>query len=67
MNEVGFKLKRLREEKKYSAKYVVDLLKKNGFEISDKTLYGYENGIRMPNADIFIELCKVYGLSLIHI
>lgn len=60
MNNFGNKLKLLRDLKKYSAKEVVQKLQASGFEIADKTLYGYEKGIRMPNADIFVELCKIY-------
>jgi transcriptional regulator with XRE-family HTH domain len=60
MNSIGQKLKLLRNAKKYSTKTVIQKLHLAGFEISDKTLYGYENGANMPNADIFIELCKIY-------
>lgn len=53
-------LKQLRKSLGYTAKYVTEMLKRYGIEISEKTLYGYESGISMPNADIFIALCIVY-------
>lgn len=34
-----------------------------GIELSEKTLYGYEKGIRMPNADMLIYLCQIYRCS----
>lgn len=57
----GTLLKNLRESNKMKAKDVVWQLQEMGFDISDKTLYGYEKGIRMPNADIFIALCTIYN------
>ena len=42
MNSIGQKLKLLRNAKKYSTKTVIQKLHLAGFEISDKTLYGYE-------------------------
>lgn len=57
---LGEKLKELREKRGFSGRDVVEELNKIGINISDKTLYGYERGIRMPNADIFVELCSIY-------
>lgn len=34
-------------------------LQDRGFKISAKTIYGYENGVSMPNADLFLEMCKI--------
>lgn len=53
-------LKQLRKTSGYSANEVVELLKGYNIEISAKTLYGYESGLSMPNADVFIVLCKIY-------
>lgn len=53
-------LKQLRKTSSYSANDVVDRLKKYGIDISAKTLYGYESGLSMLNADVFIALCKIY-------
>lgn len=58
---LGEILKELRKDSGLTAKDVSDKLKEIGFNISDKTLSGYENGIRMPNADLFMALCKIYN------
>lgn len=57
---LGTVLKELRKRKKLTAKETTDKLLSMGYEISDKTLSGYETGIRMPNADVFMALCKIY-------
>lgn len=57
---LGTVLKELRKKKKLTAKETSDKLLSMGYEISDKTLSGYETGIRMPNADVFMALCKIY-------
>ncbi len=58
--KLGMVLQSLRKEKNLTAKNVSDLLKQEGYDISDKTISGYETGIRMPNADTFMALCKIY-------
>lgn len=58
---LGNVLKELRKSKKLTAKEVAEELLQMGYEISDKTISGYETGIRMPNADIFMALCKIYN------
>lgn len=57
---LGTVLKELRKKKKLTAKETTDELLSMGYEISEKTISGYETGIRMPNADIFMALCKIY-------
>lgn len=32
-------------------------------ELSDKTLYGYENGVSSPNIPTFLALCKIYEID----
>lgn len=54
-------LKKLRKTSKMSANEVIVHLASYGIDISSKTLYGYESGLSMPNADIFVALCKIYG------
>lgn len=56
----GIVLKELRKRKKLTAKDVSNKLQNMGYSISDKTISGYETGIRMPNADIFMALCQIY-------
>lgn len=53
-------LKQLRKTSSCSANEVVEQLKGYDIDISAKTLYGYESGLSMPNADAFIALCKIY-------
>lgn len=59
-SKIASELKSLRVSLGCPAKHVTEMLKTYGFNISEKTLYGYESGLSMPNADIFIALCKVY-------
>lgn len=61
--ELGNRLKNLREESKKSAKEVSAELSEMGFSVSDKTIYGYESGIRMPNADVFMAMCQIYNCT----
>jgi phage repressor protein C with HTH and peptisase S24 domain len=53
-------LKQLRKTSGCSANEIVDKLKDFNIDISAKTLYGYESGISMLNADTFVALCKIY-------
>lgn len=61
MNNIGNKLKELREQNNLTRKEAVDKLRDIGIDISDKTLYGYESGRNSANADMFLSLCKIYG------
>lgn len=54
-------LKQLRKTAKLSAIDVAEKLRQSNIEISSKTLYGYESGLSMPNADVFVALCKIYN------
>lgn len=56
-------LKKTRAELKYAAEYVTCQLREYGFNISPITLRGYENGVSQPKADMFLCLCKIYGLQ----
>lgn len=53
-------MKEFRKKANLTAKDVAKKLCYMGYNISDKTLSGYENGIRMPNADIFMALMSIY-------
>lgn len=61
MNDIGKKLKKLREQNGLTRKDAVDRLSKIGIDISDKTLYGYESGRNSANADMFLALCQIYN------
>lgn len=54
-------LKQLRKTSGLSTHDVVYGLRAYDFEISPKTLYGYERGTSQPNADMFLALCKIYN------
>lgn len=62
--EIANILKTKRAELKMSASEVCEELKRYGIELSPQTLYGYENGHRVPNAGIFMELCSIYHLDI---
>ncbi|MCD7882485.1 MAG: hypothetical protein LUI87_02085 [Lachnospiraceae bacterium] len=53
-------LKQLRKTSAYSANEIVEMLTEYDINISAKTLYGYESGLSMPNADVFVALCRIY-------
>lgn len=56
-------IKQLRKTSGLSAEEVTAGLREYGITISAKTLYGYENGASMPNADVFVTLCRIYKCS----
>ena len=60
--EIANFLKSRRKDLNLSIKDVVNLLHIKGIEISDKTLYGWENGARQPDADVFVVLCTIYRM-----
>lgn len=60
---IGYLLKSKRKELKYSVKYVTEELSKYNINISEKTLYGWENNYRQPDADTFLILCLIYNIS----
>lgn len=60
-NNISNVLKQLRKTSGASATDVVTRLKNYSIEISAKTLYGYESGLSMPNADVFVALCRIYN------
>ena len=53
-------LKQLRRTSGLSANEVTDKLQEYDIDISAKTLYGYESGLSMLNADAFVALCRIY-------
>ena len=60
MKNIGATLKILRENSGLTRREVAERLVEYGFDISDKTIYGYESGRSSTNADMFLALCKVY-------
>lgn len=60
---ISKKLKELRKASGISVEQACEHLKKSGFDIAPKTMYSYESGHRIPNTDIFLDLCLYYGCS----
>ena len=56
-------IKDKRHEFNFTAKEVIQKLKSYGVDISDKTLWGYENGVSSPSVPTFIALCKIYEME----
>lgn len=56
-------LKKYRKSSGFSIKESVQKLSDRGIVISDKTMYSWESGHRQPDADTFIELCMIYGIT----
>lgn len=61
--DIGTLLKSKRKELNLSVKQVVASLKSYNISISEKTLYGWENNYRQPDADTFLILCAIYQIS----
>ena len=59
----GETLRSLREREKLSVKTVINELKKYGQDITDKTLYSYENNKRAASADMLLALCQIYNCN----
>lgn len=59
-NKIARNLKKYRKAKNLTAQQVSDYMKDNGYQIETRTIYGYEDGSRMPNADVFLHLCLLY-------
>lgn len=56
-------LKSKRKALGMSVKEVVDKLSEREIVVSDKTIYSWESGHRQPDADTFLALCDIYGVS----
>lgn len=60
-------LRQARKKNNFSVEDVVNKLKKYNIKISAKTIYGYETGFSNPNADMFVFLCRLYGINNLNI
>lgn len=58
-------LKKRRADAGLTVREVLDALKLRDIIISDKTLYAWEAGTRQPDADTFLVLCQIYGITKI--
>lgn len=62
-NKIAEKLREYRKKMGLSVDDVSAFLNDQGYEIAARSVYGYENGSRMPNADVFLSLCVLYGCT----
>lgn len=61
-NNIGITLKKLRVNSKKNWHYITSKLKEQfSLDIAQSTIYGYENGHSIPNADVFLALCQIYN------
>lgn len=58
---ISFTLRKLREREHLSVKDVQEKLMNLGIVVSNKTIYGWESGKRLPDADTFLTLCDIYN------
>ena len=61
MTTISQKLKELRKNTGISIRDVCAFLAEKGYDVSEKTMYSYESGQRMLNADLFLLLCSFYN------
>lgn len=60
---ISLKLKELRRKNKLTIEEVKYLLEKRDINVAIKTIYGWESGQRLPNPDIFLNLCDIYNVN----
>lgn len=61
--DVGNILKYARLQNKLSIDEVAFSLKAYGFDLKARSLYNYESGLSMPPVNMFLVLCRIYGLE----
>ena len=62
--DIARMLKYYRKINNLSVKTVAaDLEERMGNNISTKTIYGWENGISQPSADVLMHLCEIYEIN----
>lgn len=63
---IGAILRRLRKHAGLSIRQATAILREEyGRKLSDKTLYSYETNTRSLHADLFLDLCQLYGCNSI--
>lgn len=60
---LAFNLKRLRKENRLSVPDVQKLLLNDGIVVAAKTIYSWESGHRMLDADTLLSLCDIYKVT----
>ncbi len=56
-------LKEYRKKNQYSVKDVSMMLHERSYDISAKTIYGWESGQSQPSADVLLTLCEMYNVT----
>ncbi len=62
-SDVGNILKYARLKNKLSVDEVAAALKSYGYILRPRSLYNYETGLSMPPVNMFLVLCRIYGLD----
>ncbi len=57
------RLRMLRKEKSFSVAEVSAYLTEHVRPVSEKTIYGWETGVSIPNSEILLTLCEMYDIS----
>ena len=60
---IGSTLKNARKNVGMSVEDVSRFLNENEITVATKTIYGWENNFSMPSINIFLLLCKCYGIK----
>lgn len=67
MSDFSDRLKQARVLSGYSVKEAIEAFRSQGVDISEKTLYGWERGIRTPDADVFLCICRAYQIDSVSV
>lgn len=60
---IADRLREYRKERQLTTQDVSLYLKDKGYQIEARSIYGYEDGSRKPNAEVFLHLCQLYGCA----
>ena len=59
-------LREIRKKREIKMAQVVKHLHENGIDVAEKTVYGWESGQANPSIQVFMLLCRFYGVADIH-
>lgn len=63
-DQIGVMLKKYRKINSLSVSdVVVELDKKYGVKVAEKTVYGWESNQAHPTSDVFVALCDIYKIN----
>lgn len=61
--KIGNTLKESRLNAKMTVREISDILTKQGYKASEKTIYSWESGNSRPDVEILMKLCDIYGIK----